>query len=389
MRRLASTDDALPLPRLLLSVADALLWMPCTAAEASSTRPLAFLTLGDAIEAGYRAGRADRLALTRDGWQMAGPLVTAAVVMALRRRRGWPAYSGQIGWSLVAFGLGMAAGRNQRDNERRAAAAWRSATGPYAEAAFRLGQHDLARAEDEESPHHLAKELLALELLYGAADARSLRFAMDQRKEEVANVANEFGQYLSAAAPRFEIFPRWRVVDPAHRGAGRDTPGPHRRTEPARTRYPRAQRSGGAPTRRRHRPRHRTAHRRAPGRRSARMVGQRPRALGLLPVRPHQVVRHPSGRGSGASDRPLPHDVDGPGGGLCLPSTAAGDRPHVSRRTAGSVGPGRRRPPVEPFLRRRGRPDRPRSVRAAGPALPGRRRPLRVPPHRGPLLGFT
>lgn len=208
VRWLASSDGEHSLVRLLHDALDTAMWIGACTADPATTRALAFVTLGDALEGGYRLGRAERFAAGPALRSLLPAIGAAAVTAALRRRRGWHASVGQMGWALAGAAAGYAAGQNQRGNERRAASLWRDATGPSAAAAWRIGQHDLALSEkDEDSPHSLKKELLVLEQLYGSAEARHLRDAMSRRKEEVEELTDEFGIYLGRAALGVAIFP--------------------------------------------------------------------------------------------------------------------------------------------------------------------------------------
>ncbi len=183
--------------RLLYDCADAALWAATAGGDPIITEGANLFAVGGSVEASYRAGRHAGPLRLSDLRCLIPTVVTCEVTACVRRHKGGQPGYGFAAWGLIGVVAGFALGRNQRAAERRLVESWREHAGPKVEAAWWLGQHDLATDErSERSPHHLTKELLILERDYGSVRALDARSMLEARKREVRVLTRQFGDYL-------------------------------------------------------------------------------------------------------------------------------------------------------------------------------------------------
>lgn len=204
--------------RVAYDALDAAIWAASAHGDPVVTEGSNLLAVGGAVEAGYRAGRHPGGLGVGDLRCLLPTAVTTLVAARARRRHGGRPGYGFAAWGLIGAVAGFALGRNQRAAERRLVESWREHAGPKVEAAWWLGQHDLATDErSERSPHHLTKELLLMERDHGSVKARDVRASLEGRKQEVRDLTRQFGDYLG----RIVI---GRVLTPAGAWSVRLTP---------------------------------------------------------------------------------------------------------------------------------------------------------------------
>jgi len=186
--------------RLAHDAVEAGVWAASAHGHPTITESANLFPVGLSVEAAYRAGRRTGPLRLSDLRCLLPTAITAFVAGHARRRRGAKPRYGFAGWGLAGTVAGFALGRNQRAAERRLVEGWRDHTGPRVEAAWWLGQHDLATDErSTRSPHHLTKELLMMESQYGSTRARDVRSTLEARKQEVRDLTRQFGDYLGRA----------------------------------------------------------------------------------------------------------------------------------------------------------------------------------------------